>query len=219
MNTITYRELVKLIHPDLNPDISDPGGKMRLITIHKNDPARLFQFAVNWGLITPNYSFSHQEQKTNNGSHGQASWFTVGDVIVYKQDKRGVIVDISVHGNHYKILFADIVERKILYFFHKDGIDRENKKVGKCNQVGWMQARKLYNKYLDKVRKKQREEETRSTLRPNRFYWDQDVWILSKTHKWYVRVTRTTRKRVYYWDYGKNKERYVHMASVIHIRW
>lgn len=50
-NTITFRELVKKIHPDHNPHIEDAGGKMRSAVLYKNNPEELYKLAVLWGLV------------------------------------------------------------------------------------------------------------------------------------------------------------------------
>jgi hypothetical protein len=49
--TITFREMVKMIHPDHNPSITDAGGKMRTVILYKNEPVELYKLAVRWGLL------------------------------------------------------------------------------------------------------------------------------------------------------------------------
>lgn len=49
--TISFREIVKLIHPDCNPNITDAGAKMRDVNQYRNDESALYRLAVMWGLI------------------------------------------------------------------------------------------------------------------------------------------------------------------------
>ncbi len=55
-NTISFRDMVKRIHPDLNPTIKDASDKMTTVVRHKSNPAFLYNLAVKWGLLsgTPN---------------------------------------------------------------------------------------------------------------------------------------------------------------------
>jgi hypothetical protein len=50
--TLSFRELVKLIHPDHNPHIIDAGGKMRDAVLFKDKPEELYKLAVRWGCVT-----------------------------------------------------------------------------------------------------------------------------------------------------------------------
>jgi len=48
---VTFKEIVKLVHPDINPGIEDPSGKMSQIMLYRNEPATLYRLSVDWGLI------------------------------------------------------------------------------------------------------------------------------------------------------------------------
>lgn len=48
--TLTFREIVKLIHPDHNPNVEDAGGKMRTAVLYKNQPEELYKLAIRWGF-------------------------------------------------------------------------------------------------------------------------------------------------------------------------
>lgn len=48
---MTYKELVRKIHPDLNPDITNAGEKMAEIQRYKNNPVMLKNIAIRWGLV------------------------------------------------------------------------------------------------------------------------------------------------------------------------
>jgi len=48
---ITFREIVKLIHPDSNPYITNASEKMNDVMMHRNNPRALWNLAVRWGLV------------------------------------------------------------------------------------------------------------------------------------------------------------------------
>lgn len=50
MSEISFTELMKLIHPDTNPEIADPGEKMIEAGRFRDDPKALYKLAVRWGL-------------------------------------------------------------------------------------------------------------------------------------------------------------------------
>lgn len=51
METIAFTELVKLIHPDINPNIKDAGTKMTEAVKNKKNPEILYELGVRWGVI------------------------------------------------------------------------------------------------------------------------------------------------------------------------
>lgn len=53
MSTISYKDIVKLIHPDHNPNIDDAGGKMRDARLWRKDESILYRLGVQWGVINP----------------------------------------------------------------------------------------------------------------------------------------------------------------------
>ena len=50
-DTISFRDIVKLVHPDLNPSIVDAGTKMATIKLYRDNEQALFKWAVKWGVI------------------------------------------------------------------------------------------------------------------------------------------------------------------------
>ena len=48
---ITFREIVKLIHPDSNPLITNPSEKMNDVLLNRANKMALWNLAVRWGLI------------------------------------------------------------------------------------------------------------------------------------------------------------------------
>lgn len=51
MSTISFREIVKLIHPDTNPNITEPGLKMVQVKENRGNERALYNLGVQWGVI------------------------------------------------------------------------------------------------------------------------------------------------------------------------
>lgn len=105
-HTITFAEIVRKIHPDLNPEIQDPGGKMVMAKRHRDNPEFLFRLAVRWGLIEGPTEDPRQERaRTTNFSgdtEGNVHYFRAGDMVTFRNFGRGVIVDITPVKNGYR---------------------------------------------------------------------------------------------------------------------
>ena len=65
--TISYREIVKLIHPDYNPNIIDAGDKIRDAKLWRKDESILYRLGVQWGVITPNKDVKYHD--TSNSTY------------------------------------------------------------------------------------------------------------------------------------------------------
>ncbi len=50
-NTISYKNIIKLIHPDLNPNISDAAEKISKVKLFYKNEIMLYKFGVEWGVI------------------------------------------------------------------------------------------------------------------------------------------------------------------------
>ena len=72
---MNFREAVKKIHPDINPDIKDAGNKMRTLVINKNDPEKIYLWMKRWGLV----AVSNTEQKKESGF--KFEWVAVNTLI------------------------------------------------------------------------------------------------------------------------------------------
>jgi len=241
INTLTFRELVKMIHPDINPEIDDAGAKMSMATRHRDNPSFLFQLAVQWGLVGGRESTENTQASYGNTS-SDVFWFVVGNVVVYNSRARrgriptrcrATIVDV-VNGKGKrkgwkKVLAVNLVTRQVIYFF-VPSVESTNgggiEVIGKADLDKFQKSKEIYDQYVDslarrdeikKEMKQRREEKVKEDLTPNMGYQNRNVWIIAKTLSRMVQVTRTTAKRVYYWDRWQNKERFVQMASVINV--
>ncbi len=69
--TISFKHLVKMIHPDTNPHIEDPGDKMQEATRYLDNEEALYRLAVKWGLIEDDISQTDIKYRINEGKHLQ----------------------------------------------------------------------------------------------------------------------------------------------------
>jgi len=51
MATISFKEIVKLVHPDHNPGMVDAGAKMALVVANRKNETMLHNLGVQWGVI------------------------------------------------------------------------------------------------------------------------------------------------------------------------
>ena len=58
--TISFTEIVKLIHPDHNPSLNDFGGKMRNAKLYRDDEDTLYKLGVSWGVIVSDKTFTEE---------------------------------------------------------------------------------------------------------------------------------------------------------------
>jgi hypothetical protein len=63
-------------------------------------------------------------------------------------------------------------------------------------------------------RKGNREEKVKRDLNPNFDYTGYNIWVFVSTKGMFYKVTRTTNKRVYFWDEHSQKERFCNFSSV-----
>ena len=121
-NTI-YKDLIKLVHPDLHPSDKQATAKTQLVTVSKNNPAALRTFAIRWGFIIPSEAekmaiLAEEERlrRTNRPiqppprpqpTTRPSIFFHQNDGVIIKQGKYyrqpGVIVEISTikKGKYY----------------------------------------------------------------------------------------------------------------------
>jgi curved DNA-binding protein CbpA len=67
IKTITFREIVKLIHPDINPDVKEPANKLQRILLWRDNPRMLYRLAEKWGILTDD---------TKIRSYDSITWFS-----------------------------------------------------------------------------------------------------------------------------------------------
>lgn len=92
--TMNYFEIVKLIHPDWNPDVQNPSEKMEEATRYKKDEHTLYRLAISWGLIE-----DESVSKVNNE-------YVIGrgKLVRINQQHEGIIVDFKQKGQMVDVI-------------------------------------------------------------------------------------------------------------------
>lgn len=201
-----FRQLVKMIHPDHNPDIVDAGGKMALVVANKTNPLYLQKLAARWGLLPRIYNI-----KDNVAINFQG------------QTTYGVIVDIVKMYSSYNIVILNLNTKRILVAAHSD-LSKEHDSLnvlGKADSELWAAVRTLYDLYkehkrADRPSERQRPIYERVYINPNCVYNDGTEAHISTAHVygWY-RVIRTTARRVYYYNPILGRETYTNIDNVV----
>jgi len=91
---LNFWDIVKMIHPDMNPDIKNPSEKMEYATKLKDNPKELYILAVKWGLIEDNSI----EKVDINYTIG------IGKIIKINKTDEGVIIDIINKKDHIEVI-------------------------------------------------------------------------------------------------------------------
>jgi hypothetical protein len=107
MNTISFREIVKLIHPDHNPNITDAGSKMSDVMKYRSDEGMLYRLGVHWGVIqrpeqpTPRPSVNRRNERPRptprvdeyTEFRRRNRIFQPGDVVFVRTKRTRVVVE------------------------------------------------------------------------------------------------------------------------------
>jgi len=84
---MNYKELIRLVHPDLNPTVKDPGVKISQIMSNKNNPSELMRLAIQWGLIK-----GSSDKSDSTKSKSSIDWITFNFIFHRRQFKPGMKV-------------------------------------------------------------------------------------------------------------------------------
>lgn len=225
MNTMDFNTLVKMIHPDLNPNIDNPGEKMSEATKNRHNPNMLFFLAEKWGLTGNSSREKTQFHDVNEG-------FVIGNMFLFDGKFYGVVVGITDgqgrRRGHKKVFCVRYDTHKLVHFFVPN-VNHRFRNItfqGRADKDFMRTANQVYLNYIgrkeeyDRERRQyqqRREQYTREDLRSNSRYWEFNVWIYTRTKGGPYRVVRTTAKMVYYWDEREGKERGVRMSSVTRV--
>lgn len=112
---MNYKELIRLVHPDLNPNVVDAGVKVSQIMANKNNPSELMRLAINWGLIKSNNTYSKPKPKTN-----QFDW-VIFSYINKRQFAPGMKVRFSSSNGEQEAWFIKSGKNKT-FFTNKKGV-------------------------------------------------------------------------------------------------
>jgi hypothetical protein len=155
MEQITFKELVKKIHPDLNPNIDNPGQKMAEIVAHKNNPTQLMNLAIKWGFVKRNFNNNNWKLFIN----------TIHHIDSFQ------LIKFKTSSGWKKAYFVSYINRKI-YLTDLKGIftinctfDKLDRKIYISNNMEDISFNELCywkNKVLEKIRR----DTSRSHSRP-----------------------------------------------------
>lgn len=111
--TIDFFEIVKMIHPDFNPEIENPSTKMTEVTANKDDPETLYLLAVRWGLIEDD---EIEKVEIN---------YTIdrGKLVRINQQYEGIIIDFEQKKSFLEIIVH--VNEQFRKFQKKDFDDQD----------------------------------------------------------------------------------------------
>ena len=204
-----FRELVKLIHPDTNPDIKDAGEKMAQAKLFRNNPIRLLSLATKWGVLPMFYGLGDSVTVNLDGHY------------IY-----GVIVDIVKQYYTHNLIILNLKNQNILIVAHVDMSKKHDyvTTIGKADDDLWKACRTMYDLYKEgkkrnsTVRRPERPRPVyeRVYINPNCVYNDGTEAHISTRdiYGWY-RVTKTTARRVYFYSPSLGRETYTNIDNVV----
>lgn len=117
---MTYKELVRLVHPDLNPNITDSGTKISEIMSNKNNPTELMRLAIQWGFI------KSENTNTNTNTNTNSSWVFYNCNIHGEKFKTGLFVRFK-DSNGYNECWVVKTYKNSVYLTNRKGIFTINK--------------------------------------------------------------------------------------------
>jgi hypothetical protein len=106
-----YKDLIKLVHPDINRNMPDATHRAQQVNVCKNNPDMLRRLAVAWGLMKNTVVTPNTNQNTTNQNTGRTyfSAFNVNPTSLYDMDftpgmnyaNRGFQIRIKIKNRHY----------------------------------------------------------------------------------------------------------------------
>ena len=134
---ITFWNAVKLIHPDLNPEIQDPSEKMDSLIFNRGDESELYKLCVLWGLIddpeitnfTPEYSLE------------PGKYIKINDI-------KGIIVDVIELNDKTKVIVW--IEGSYKKYMRNNNWpqDKDFYVTGYCNENDYMKIDMKYQTFM-----------------------------------------------------------------------
>lgn len=180
-----YKELIRKVHPDLNPNLVDATQKAQLVNQNKNNPFQLRNFAIEWGFIEK--PIGYRSTTTNNNTF---YIFKVGDMITFRMGntrKTGFIYKIQ--SNDYFVFDFDTGK------CFKTSAPRGQEPFKFERTLGQMDFRYYYDKYIQYA-------ETNEPIVPNMNYQNRNLFVViyGKGHTHKYPLIKTTAKMVFYQD-------------------
>lgn len=128
---MNYKELIKMVHPDLNPNVVDAGVKVSEIMKNKNNPSELMRLAIQWGLINSSSNTNYNTQKTSN--QNDYLWLRFNYVKHCSIFKSGMKIRFKdTRGTHEGWFIK--ATKKLVYFTNGKGIFTINSSLENLNE-------------------------------------------------------------------------------------
>lgn len=129
-NKMTFWNLVKLIHPDINPDIKDPETKMELATTHKDNEEKLYILAVKWGLIEgEKFDEFNIKYNISPGMQIKVNQKDLGIVIDIRQYDKLIDVVLYINNGYRIFKKSDVTDQDENFFVIGPADDAEYEKA------------------------------------------------------------------------------------------
>jgi len=182
-----YKELIRKVHPDLNPDLPNATQMAQLVNQNKNNPFKLKDFAIQWGFV--------EKPKGYTAPNNQSSYvFVVGDMIWFNvngERKSGFIYKIDGNSSFNTYYVYDFRSNKCL----KTNAQKGKEPFKFDRKLGQMDFRYYFDKYI-------MYREVDGSLYPNRNYSNDGLYVsfLHKGGSFRFSVVKTTAKMVFYMD-------------------
>jgi hypothetical protein len=232
-----YKDLIRMVHPDLHPELNGATEKAQRVNLNKNNPSMLRILGIEWGFIIPtseDYRRVLNDRTTRTApqrvyTRPQPSpfvVFSVEDGVQFKSGRyvglRGIIVNIDlIKDGPYKGYYSHVIYVKAM-----DKLVDAKMKTLHNTAKHFAKYSALTSDVLVAKRKwtlVQQAEKSRATintlsdihLKSNTNYRGENitirVWMYGSIHS--VRVVRTTAKCIIVMFNGM--ERLVRLSSVV----
>lgn len=113
---MNYKELIRLVHPDLNPNVKDAGVKVSEIMKNKHNPSELMRLAIQWGLIEGKTNSNYTTQNTYDNL-----WLRFNYVKHYSAFKSGMKIRFKDTRGTHEGWFIKATKKNV-YFTDGKGI-------------------------------------------------------------------------------------------------
>ena len=212
-NISLWRHIVSNIHPDRNPNITNPGEKMAKVMDNKNNEAYLKLLARQWNIVLPR-EFQPKEEDIKRFFYYGKNALYVGnfvEILLNKKDQNrvammGYIVDKKEEKNGYKVYICDTYDTIRVIFILNENIDIVRERKDNINMYDDVRkANEVYKKYKEEKKKKEQKDKVKNDyqkykdlfarygLKMNTDYNGMGVKI-KHNGVWYKVVKTTTRK-------------------------
>lgn len=132
---MNYKELIRLVHPDLNPNVQDAGMKISQIMTNKNNPSELMRLAISWGLIKGSSNTNNTQSNSSyySKSYSDNLWIKFSFMFHRRQFAPGMKVRFTDSRGTHEAWFVKKLKNRV-FFTDKKGIFTINSSLENLNQ-------------------------------------------------------------------------------------